>query len=208
MSEIKTILFDADGVLQLPSGYLEERIETYLGPVPKDLNAFLDDIFEVETPPMRGVGNFRAAMPYVLKKWFPGRTVDEFFSMWLCIDTCPQVMEIVANLRAQGIFCAIASTQEAVRANFMSTTLGYSHAFDHEYYSHALGFTKPDIRYFEAMIAHGKFDPRATLFIDDRHENVAAAIEAGLHARHFYLERVGEGGAPMRALLAEFGIVV
>lgn len=208
MSAIKAILFDADGVVQLPAGAIEDRIEEHLGPVPRDLMAFLDAIFETEGPPQIGVGNFRAAMPYVLKKWFPGRTIDEFMAMWLRIEVCPQIMEIVAALRTQGIFCAIASTQEAVRAAYMSETLGYARAFDHEYYSHALGFKKPDARYFEEVIAHGRFDPRATLFIDDREENVAAAIEAGLHGRHFYLDRAGEGGAPMRALLAEFGISV
>jgi HAD superfamily hydrolase (TIGR01509 family) len=204
---IKTILFDADGVLQLPAGDLEERIEMHLGK-PRDVMAFMNDIFEVETPPQIGVGNFRAAMPYVLKKWYPSRTIDEFLAMWLCVDVCPEIMEIVAALRAQGIFCAIASTQEETRARFMSETVGYARMFDHEYYSYALGVTKPDIRYFQAILAHGKFDPATTLFIDDREENVAAAIEAGMHARHFYLEKIGEGGAPMRALLAEFGLDV
>jgi putative hydrolase of the HAD superfamily len=208
MSAIKTILFDADGVLQLPGGDLEERIETHLGPAPANVMDFLNDIFEIETPAQIGRGNFRAAMPYVLKKWYPGRTIDEFFAMWLSIEACPQVMEIIAALRAQGIYCAIASTQEEHRARFMSETMGYARAFDQEYYSYALGFTKPDLRYFQAIIAHGPFDPATTLFIDDREENVAAASAAGLHARHFYLERVGEGGAPMRALLAEFGIAV
>ena len=205
---IKTILFDADGVVQLPAGNLEERIETHLGPVPANVMDFMDAIFETETPPQIGVGDFRAAMPYVLKKWYPGRTIDEFFSMWLSIEACPEILEIVAALRAQGIHCAIASTQEKYRARFMSETIGYARAFEHEYYSHALGFAKPDSRYFEAILAHGKFTPSETLFIDDREENVAAAAAIGMHARHFYLDRVGEGGAPMRALLAEFGLRV
>ena len=208
MSAIKAILFDADGVLQLPAGDLEERIERHLGPAPANLMAFMEAVYEVEAPPQIGVGNFRAAMPYVLKKWYPGRTIDEFLAMWHSIEPCPQVMEIVARLRAQGVVCAIASTQEETRATYMSRELGYAAAFDREYYSHALGFKKPDPRYFEAVIADGRFDPAATLFIDDREENVAAARAAGLHARYFYLERPGEGGAPMRALLAEFGLNV
>jgi len=50
--------------------------------------------------------------------------------------------------------------------------------------SGALRLAKPSIEVFEHVIAHAGHAPRATLFLDDNHDNVAGARAAGLHAEH------------------------
>ena len=45
-----------------------------------------------------------------------------------------------------------------------------------------LGFTKPDPRFFRAVLDVLPYPPDHLLFIDDRQENVAAARDAGIRA--------------------------
>jgi putative hydrolase of the HAD superfamily len=54
--------------------------------------------------------------------------------------------------------------------------------FAHCTFSHRLGIVKPDERIYRHAIASVGEPPEATLFIDDRIENVEAARAAGLHA--------------------------
>jgi putative hydrolase of the HAD superfamily len=61
----------------------------------------------------------------------------------------------------------------------------YRELFDHEFYSHALGFAKPDPEYFHAIAAKLALAADQLLFIDDHEANVLGAREAGLHAELF-----------------------
>jgi putative hydrolase of the HAD superfamily len=115
---------------------------------------------------------------------------------------------LIAELRAMGVTCAIASNQQSYRATHMSERLGYAKHFDHEFYSCHLGHAKPSPDYFRAILAKGGFDPSRTLFLDDREHNVRGAQSVGIHGRHFELERVGDGGMALRAVLREFGLAV
>ncbi|MEM9327385.1 MAG: HAD family phosphatase [Bacteroidota bacterium] len=52
----------------------------------------------------------------------------------------------------------------------------------HAYYSHDVGFRKPDPEIYQFVIDHGQLEPARTLFLDDRLDNVEAARVEGIHA--------------------------
>jgi FMN phosphatase YigB (HAD superfamily) len=56
--------------------------------------------------------------------------------------------------------------------------------FDHAYYSHEMGFRKPENEIYQAVIDHAGLDPARTLFIDDKAENTEAAAAHGLQVYH------------------------
>lgn len=80
-----------------------------------------------------------------------------------------------------GILSNMGDAMEAgIRARF-----SWLAAFRHATFSHRLGIVKPDERiYFHAIAGIGE-PAGATLFIDDRIENVEAARAVGLHALQY-----------------------
>lgn len=55
-------------------------------------------------------------------------------------------------------------------------------AFDHRTWSHSLKLAKPERAIYEHAAAGLETSPRLILFVDDKSENVAAAIDAGMEA--------------------------
>ncbi|MDA3927405.1 MAG: HAD family phosphatase [Prolixibacteraceae bacterium] len=50
------------------------------------------------------------------------------------------------------------------------------------YYSHEIGFRKPDAKAFEFVLENSKLNASETVMVDDRQDNCDAAIAAGLSA--------------------------
>ena len=54
--------------------------------------------------------------------------------------------------------------------------------FEKAYYSHLIGYRKPDVEAFHFVINDSRVDPAETLFIDDTQPNIDAAKKTGLQA--------------------------
>ena len=66
---------------------------------------------------------------------------------------------------------------------------------------------KPDVRYFQAVVAELALTPAEVLFIDDAERNVVAAREAGLRAARFVPASGHLPAAAMKELLEGFAVV-
>lgn len=64
-----------------------------------------------------------------------------------------------------------------------------NHFFDKVYYSHELKLRKPEPDIYRYVIDDHKLNVGATLFVDDRLENIEAAAAAGLQTFHVQLEQ-------------------
>lgn len=184
---ISAILFDADGVIQRAPDFAH-RLEKAFGTAPPDLDGCVAEIFAAQTPCLSGKGDYAEALGPVLQRWSAGCAPLEFFEAWHLIDADAGVLALIAALRATGVYCALASNQEAHRARQMSDVLGYRAVFDAEFYSCEVGHAKPDPRYFEHILSRTGLDARTTLFIDDLPGNLDAARAVGLNTMHFELE--------------------
>jgi putative hydrolase of the HAD superfamily len=178
-----------------------------LGAADTDAEACMRDVFAAEALALVGQAEFAAALVPVLTRWCAACDPAHIQAVWHTFDVDAGVLALVAELRAAGIVCAIASNQEASRAQCMSQLHGYGGAFDAEHYSCQLGHAKPSLAFFTELIRVGGYDPNRTLFIDDREDNVLAARTAGLLAERFVLGVVGEGAGPLRALLNSYGLL-
>lgn len=207
---LAAILFDADGVIQNPKADdLSVLVGRSLGFVPEQIEAFVNDVIEAERPALAGQVDFADALGPLLAEWgAPGRAA-EFAAAWACnIDADAAVLSLIGKLREQGLCCALATNQQSYRARYMRQTLGYDRVFELSFYSHELGFMKPDVRYFEAIVAHLPFPPEQVLFVDDLAKNVAAARTVGLAAEQFIHPRNAEGVARLRELLERHAVIV
>jgi len=56
--------------------------------------------------------------------------------------------------------------------------------FHHAYYSHEMGYRKPETEIYEMVLNEQKLIPAETLFIDDKAENTEAATSLGIQTHH------------------------
>lgn len=200
---IRTILLDADGVVQRTDAFGWQAIGAL---TPRgDKQGFVSAIMEAEQPCLSGTSEFPRAFAAVLAEWECQASLEEAMQLWNQIQTDSGVLNIVSSVRRQGILCCIASNQQPARALHMSNVLGYAQVFDREFYSHVIGFAKPDPAYFAAVLQSLGGPPDAVLFIDDNARNVESAARLGMHAECF---PANAGAATLRALLNNYGVSV
>jgi putative hydrolase of the HAD superfamily len=204
------VLFDADGVLQnSKADDLPLRIQRGMGFVPEPLDAFLQEILAAECPAIAGQAELVQVLEPVLAKWgAPGTAAALAAAWWRSVDADAAVLALIGKLRQQGIFCALATNQHRFRADYLRETFDYDALFDRSFYSYALGYAKPDVRYFQAILTSLPFQPAQVLFIDDLEANVAAARSVGIEAAQFVHPKSSEGAARLRALLETFSLLV
>jgi putative hydrolase of the HAD superfamily len=201
---IKTILFDADGVLQRPTVWWREALVPILGAADvAEVDPFLRDILQTELAHLCAPSGFDAALMETLTRWNCSERFADTAQVLNSIRLYDDVIEVVRVLRQTGMPCHIASNQQAGRAKHMSERLGYKALFVEEFYSCRVGFAKPDGAYFTRVLELLDLPSQCVLFIDDRVENVDAAKKAGLAAIVYN----GESGAEvLRAILSEHGV--
>jgi putative hydrolase of the HAD superfamily len=201
---IAAVLFDADGVLQQSADGWRDDVAA-LCPQSARSAEFVAEVFDLERPCLAGHGDFRAALARLLRQWHSTTDVDEALALWWRITPHAALLDIVRTLRRAGTIVGLASNQHAQRARYMSERLGYAAAFDHLFYSCVLGHAKPDGMYFTRIVQRIGEAPGALLFIDDLHDNVAAARSVGLQAEVFHAR---EGPEAMMRLLRRHGVWV
>lgn len=205
--QISTVLFDADGVLQF-RGPIHEHFEQTYGWSERTLRDFFAYLVEHERSDV-GDGltsdvDLTGAMSAALRDWGwawpPEVFVRDFLRYGLVPD--PGALALVANLRAAGVRCGLATNQPRLQGRYMHEDLGYRALFDDHFYSYLMGVAKPDPAFFGTALATLGVPADRVLFIDDREENVAAARACGLQAV------VHRPGDRLREQLARYALPV
>jgi len=204
MPPIHTVLLDADGVVQLPRPGWLASLAALCGD-PERADEFLADVFAAERPCLEGRADFEPALAAVLRKWRSSVAVEDALRIWTQIEPSADTLGVVRALRSAGISVALATNQQAHRANYMTNALGYAAHFDHLLYSCELGHAKPSPAFFSSALARIATEPARTLFIDDDEANVTAARDLGLRAEVYHLS---EGVGRLHEVLRGHGLRV
>lgn len=205
-TKIRVILFDADHVIQRAAPF-EERLANIFGLDAADAAACATEIYAAEATTLTGDRPVLDAMEPVIEKWGGGKvTPTHFFQMWNDIRIDDVILTLISELRKQGYYCALASNQHAERAGYMIQNFHLDQYFDHCFFSFQLGYAKPNPQFFLAICDQTGWPPADHLFIDDNADNIAGALNIGMHAERYEMPMQGSGIKAMRRLLAGYGI--
>ena len=199
---IDAILLDADGVVQTMHPEFHASVAATLGRA-EPIDELLDEIFVAERASLTGQRGFREVLQALLREHGIAAPVDEVLRHWCQIEPVPGVLDVVADLRAREYPCFVASNQQRHRARHMSVNLRYAELFTGEFYSCALGATKPDPAFFEAILRELDLEPSSLLFLDDHQPNVDAACAQGIVGVRFDARHHPDPAAALRAVIEE-----
>lgn len=183
---IRTLLFDADGVIQTTSDSFYSEIKSH---VPLDqAEEFIQQVFAAERPALTGKADFRENLQLLLEQWQVVKSVDEVLATWHRINIVPSVLAMLKGFRDEGYKVCLATNQQANRMRYMRHELGLDDHFDHAFYSCELGAAKPSAEYFSSIMEQLDTVPLEVLFIDDSADNIASATRCGIHTEHFCVD--------------------
>ncbi len=107
----------------------------------------------------------------------------EFTRIWCEIfEPNTAVCDLVAQLASRGHRLFLLSNTSGLHAEYFEREYPVFDCFQDAVYSHTAKSLKPDRKIFEEAVRQFDLDPGATVYIDDRDENVAAGRRLGLHA--------------------------
>ena len=116
---IKIFLFDADGVVIIPSERFSDRFSREFNvDYEEKIPPFFENDFE---PCLTGRADLKEIIKPYLKRWGWKKSVDELLEYWFenenHIDE--RVIEVIKKLRAIGIKCYLATNQEKYRTQYL-----------------------------------------------------------------------------------------
>ena len=104
----------------------------------------------------------------------------------------PGMRDLIKSYKMQGFQVALFSNVQAYHAAFLRK-LGYYDDFSPVILSYKIGYDKPSLEAYLTMLSQIKADPENCIFIDDKQENVDAALALGIDAILFLnLEQIKE----------------
>jgi putative hydrolase of the HAD superfamily len=196
-SDIRAVVFDVDNVL------VEVRFPTVLTDAlkisSKDASEFFAGPF---LDCLVGAAQLRDVLPPYLAKWNWKGSFDEFTDFWFEVESHVHspMLELADRLRANGLRCFLASTQEHLRAQYLEKRLGVGERFEEAFFSCRLGCQKPDRKFYAAVTAEIGLLPKEIFLLDDQSSNIEGAVAMGWQATHFCI------GDDVNALLPSFGL--
>lgn len=208
---VDTVVFDMDGVIRhwLPE-YLaeaEERLGIEAGSIADA--AFVEPLFREATIGVRTAEEWSRLVGESVAASSGGDVdPDEVAEVWLRSNwrVDEAVIDLVRTLNDGGTTTALFSNA-STKLEADLGEIGIEELFDFVANSSRIGAAKPDPDAYRRVAEMVGSAPERTLFVDDRAENVAAAIDAGWHAVEMHsaprlvgvLRRLAVPGAPEAA---------
>ncbi|MEI9969605.1 MAG: HAD family phosphatase [Terracidiphilus sp.] len=104
--------------------------------------------------------------------------------MWTRGD--PAMLAWQLAIKERGLLTAIVSNMGDFVHEHMVRELGWLSRFDVLVWSYQLGIAKPDPAIYRDALEKLGTQPEETLFVDDKEENVDAAVALGMKGDHFF----------------------
>lgn len=125
----------------------------------------------------------------LLKQSVNGTTRENIISAWnsMLVDIPVRRVKMLEKLGESYRLFVLSNTNSIHVDRFENMAPGYnklSELFESVYYSHLIGYRKPDKRAFEAVVNGSKLEVAKTLFIDDLEANIDAAALLGFKILH------------------------
>jgi HAD superfamily hydrolase (TIGR01509 family) len=182
VSNLRAVLFDADGVLIAPPELYSLRVAHNHGVEERQLMEFFGGPF---LDCLCGTADLKHGLSPYLDAWGWTDGGDGYIDAWLRSEHVvdQSLAGSIAGLSASGIACYLATNQEPYRLQYILRDMAFEAMFDGIICSCRLGVSKPDVEFFRrAWLSMDRLEPGQALFWDDRQGNVDAARSFGLQA--------------------------
>jgi HAD superfamily hydrolase (TIGR01509 family) len=185
MEKPRVILFDLDGLVIVGKKKLfSERIaeEKHI-PLEKVQEFFQNDFRECSF----GRADLKEKLAPYLVKWDYNGSVEDFLQYWFETEstTDKEVLEIVSDLRKQGIPCYIATRQEKYRKEYLLEIVGLKNSFDGIFCTCDIGYDKWEKEYWDSVCKSLHLKPEEIMFFCDSQKNIDSSKTLGVNA-YFY----------------------
>jgi glucose-1-phosphatase len=188
IEDIRNIIFDLGGVIvdidlnrtftlmhELGIENMENYITKYTG------GGFAEDF---QTGKMSDEQFIATIQQLSTKTITPNQIEDAWNAMIMDYET-ERIIKLKALKQKYRTF-VLSNTNIIHYRNFAFRVPGETHIdnlFEKTYYSHEIGFSKPNKEAFEVVLKDAGLIPNQTLFLDDSPANVAMASQLGMQAR-------------------------
>lgn len=143
----------------------------------------VEELNEVYETGRIGTEDFLQSMADLLEF---GGTIDSLKLAWSDIfKPIPENIEIVNRLAEVYPLAIISNTSDA-HIQLLEANYSFFEQFRERFYSHIVGSRKPDTMIYEQARKIMGAEAENSLFIDDRIENIQAALELGWSTIHFH----------------------
>ena len=123
-----------------------------------------------------------------VRKMLPGNPSDaEIDYAWnaMLVDFPPGIINYLINLKATYKLYLLSNTNELHLGRFREIFyISYGYEFDSlfvkTYYSHEIGYRKPDLAAYSCVLQDASLLPERTVFVDDLKVNTEAAKQLGI----------------------------
>lgn len=180
------VLFDADGVLTLPEEVFSVVYSRSRGLDPEPFEQFFRTEWRDYATGKRDLKQAIADNPDL---WQWHGSPDELLHMWFATEDVrnQELIELIAQLKTQGVQCYLATEQEKYRAEYMRTVM-FDGLFDGYFVTAELGVTKSQPEFYELILARlrqGRPELQAAnvIFYDDSQPKIDTAKSVGIDAR-------------------------
>lgn len=115
-------------------------------------------------------------------------------------ETIAPTAKLIAELKDKGYKLYVLSNMSREFINFLRQQEVYKN-FDGDVISCEVGVVKPMPEIYDLLLDHFALDPSETIFIDDRKENIEAAVQKGIGTFHFDRNDYEESCKRLREIL-------
>lgn len=198
MTEIRIVLFDADGVLVTPPKLFSEQYAERNGLDPASLQPFFLGEFTEAT---MGKADLKELISKHNDLWhWDGDSqglLDEWFEAENVIDG--ELLKVVRETRQSGLPVYLATNQEAYRARYFREVM-FPDEFDGMFVSSEIGYLKKHTEYWVEVLRQlqnhwQELEPGQVVYFDDSQDSIEGAKQEGISA-HLY-----EGVNQVRSIL-------
>jgi len=181
---IKTILFDADGVV-INAEMFSLKYQKEFGVSNDKMLPFFTGVFK---DCLVGKNDLKKVIKPYLKDWQWQGSANELLTYWFKAEhqVDKNIIKLISKLRTRGIKCYLVMNQEKYRTAYIKKEMGLRKVFDKIYVSCQIGYKKPHINFYkfvyQDLIKSDKLKKSEILYFDDLNEAVKTAKTFGIHS--------------------------